>query len=104
MVRIEIPKNTLLAFCEKWKIATLELFGSALSDDFSKDSDLDIMVTFLPGSVPGLAFIDMKEELETIFGRHIDVVTRKAIENSANPHRKEAILSSAQVIYEKAAA
>ena len=104
MTKITIPREALEAFCGKWKIRTLELFGSALRDDFSKKSDIDIMVSFLPGEVPGFAFIDMKEELEKLFGRPVDVVTRKAIENSPNPNRKQAILSSTQVLYEKEAA
>lgn len=97
-------KETLRKFCEKWNITTLELFGSALTDEFSDKSDFDVMVTFSAGMVPGLAFVELKEELERIFGRSVDVVTRKAIEKSENLARKESILRTARVIYGQKAA
>ena len=68
------------------------------------ESDVDIMVTFEPGSAPGLGFVELKEELQQLFGRPVDLVTRKAIETSHNPYRKDSILSTAKVIYEKRAA
>ena len=102
--QIHIPTNEIEAFCEKWEVKTLELFGSALREDFSKASDIDIMVSFQDAASPSLFdIIDMKEELEAIFRRPVDILSRKAVEKSKNPYRKEEILSSAKVIYAKAA-
>ncbi len=105
MKNLTLPEQEVLRkFCQKWSITTLELFGSALTEDFNDKSDFDVMVTFAPESVPGPSFVELKEELELIFGRSVDVVTRKAIERSGNTPRKESILRSARVIYGQKAA
>src|SRR6266851_10352526 len=92
--RIPIPYDKIEEFCRKWKITKLELFGSALRDDFDNGgSDVDVMVTFAPGATPGLAFFGLPDELEKIFGRPVDLSTRRSIEQSRNRFRKEAILT-----------
>lgn len=60
------------------------------------------MITFIPDQHCGWEIVTMKEELELIFNRPIDLVTKKAIENSKNHLRKKEILESYQVIYRKA--
>lgn len=101
--KIDIPQDKLAAFCRKWKIVELALFGSVLRDDFRPDSDVDVLVTFAPGHYPDLPqFLDMKCELEELYGRPVDVMTRKTIERSQNPLRRSHILGSAQTIYEAA--
>lgn len=102
--KIEIPLEKINSFCKKWNISELAFFGSILREDFDpKNSDIDIMITFIPGQHWGWEIVTMKEELESIFNRSIDLVTKKAIENSKNPYRKKEILESYQVVYEKAA-
>lgn len=101
---ITIPRKKLEVLCQKWNIKTLELFGSVTRGDFSKKSDVDVLVTFESGQTPGIEFIDLKEELETLFKRRVDLLTRPSIERSRNRFRKASILGSAKVIYEKAAA
>ena len=102
--QIPIPMNEIESFCEKWKVKTLELFGSVLRADFSKASDIDVMVSFEDGATRSLFdIVDMKEELKTLFGRPVDILSRRAVEKSTNPYRKEEILNSAKVIYAKAA-
>jgi predicted nucleotidyltransferase len=102
--KIEIPLEKIVSFCTKWNISEFAFFGSVLREDFDpKNSDIDVMITLVPGQKWGWEIVTMKEELELIFNRSIDLVTKKAIENSKNPFRKKEILESYQVVYEKAA-
>lgn len=97
---IPLPMDKLEAFCRKWQITELAIFGSVLSDDFRPDSDVDFLVTFAPEASWGLAgHFDMREELAEMFGRKVDLVSKKAIERSRNYIRRKDILSSAEVIY-----
>lgn len=101
--RIDIPQDELAAFCRKWRIVELALFGSVLRDDFRPDSDVDVLVTFAADSEFGLAeFNRMHDELRVLIGREVDLLTRRAVESSSNYLRRAAILDSAQVIYEAA--
>lgn len=98
---IKLPRQSIQAFCTKWKITELSLFGSVLRDDFRPDSDIDVMVVFHPEANPTLFdLVYMENELKEIFNRDIDLITRKGIASSRNHLRRDAILSSAQVIYE----
>ena len=90
----------MTTFCQRWQIDELALFGSVLRDDFRPDSDIDILVQFNPESHHTLFdMVRMKEELQRIFGRDVDLVSRRGIEASRNYLRKNAILKSAEVIY-----
>jgi predicted nucleotidyltransferase len=101
--RIHLDREKIAAFCRKWQIVELSLFGSVLRDDFRPDSDVDVLVTFAPGVQPDLPrFLDMKEELESLYGRRVDVFTRRTIERSQNPLRRRDILESARKVYEAA--
>jgi predicted nucleotidyltransferase len=98
--QIIIPEEQLYDFSRRWRIRELALFGSALRDDFGPDSDVDVLVTFEEDARWSLFdFMDMREELKKIFGREVDLLTRRAVEMSLNQRRKKAILSSARVIY-----
>jgi predicted nucleotidyltransferase len=98
--KVPIPWDRIEAFCRKWGIAEFALFGSVLRDDFGPDSDVDVLVRYSPDTSPSLFdYADKIEELVEIFGRPVDLVSRKAIERSENPFRKKSILSSARVIY-----
>ncbi len=67
-----------------------------LRDDFSPESDIDVLVEFEPGHVPGLQFIRMEEELSALFGgRRVDLITPKFL----NHRIRDQILSSAQTQY-----
>ena len=73
---IELPKEEIAAFCRKHHIAKLSVFGSALGDDFGPDSDVDFLVEFEPGRVPGyIALAGMERELSAIIGRKADIRT-----------------------------
>jgi predicted nucleotidyltransferase len=68
-IRIQIPKERITDFCRRHHIRKLAIFGSALRDDFGPDSDVDVLVEFEPGHVPGLAFFGIEQELSAILGR-----------------------------------
>lgn len=99
-IRINLPKDKIAEFCWKWKIQEFSLFGSVLRKDFRQDSNIDVLVDFEPGTHWSLLdYIRMKDELENIFGRKVDLLTRMAIEESPNYLRRNAILSSTESVY-----
>jgi hypothetical protein len=75
MARIRIDKYRIAEFCRRHRIRRLALFGSALRDDFGPRSDVDVLVEFEHGHVPGLAFFAMENELAEIIGRKVDLNT-----------------------------
>jgi predicted nucleotidyltransferase len=97
---IEIPESQLAEFCQRWQITELALFGSALREDFRPDSDIDVLIKLAPDHQWTLFdHVDMRDELEAIFGRKVDLVSKSALERSRNYIRRQNILNSAQVIY-----
>lgn len=98
---IEVDRERIEAFCRKWKIAELSLFGSVLRPwGFRPDSDVDFLATFEPEN--GWSLFDhirMEEELAEIVGRRVEILTRPSIERSHNWIRRRNILDSAQTIY-----
>lgn len=95
--KIYIDRQRITAFCRKWKITEFSLFGSVLRDDFGPNSDIDVLVTFAENAGWSLdEWIDMIEELKTIFGREVDLVSKKGLRN---PFRRHAILTTAEVLY-----
>ena len=95
-IRIEIPKEQIAAFCRRHHIRKLSLFGSVLRDDFGPDSDVDVLVEFEPGHVPGFAFFEMEEELSRILGREVDFVESSGLRN---PFRRHEIMRTQEVIF-----
>jgi predicted nucleotidyltransferase len=94
--KIEIPKDKLADFCRRYYIRKLSLFGSILRSDWGAKSDVDVLVEFEPGHVPGLALIRMQDELSAIFdGREVDLVTPKFLNRRIRDH----ILREAAVQY-----
>src|SRR5690606_873840 len=94
---IAIPADALEAFCQKWRVRELSLFGSVLRDDFGPDSDVDVLVSFdedAPWSLWDL--IAMQDELAELFGRAVDLVEKEGLRN---PFRRGHILETRQVIY-----
>ncbi len=92
-----IPSDRLAAFCGKWKVAELSLFGSVLRDDFGPESDVDVLVEFLPGAPYGIdEHVEMVSELREIFGRPVDLVRVGSLKN---PFRRREIMSTRRVIH-----
>lgn len=98
--RLGITTEQLTDFCRRWKIAELALFGSVLRDDFHQGSDIDILVSYQPLAKRGLfEKMQMIEELEQLFQRKVDLISKQAIEQSHNWLRRKNILNSAETIY-----
>lgn len=85
----------LQAFCQKHHIRKLAVFGSALTDDFREDSDLDLLVEFELEHTPGLAFFTIQDELSELLGRQVDLHTP----NSLSPYFRETVIKEARVQY-----
>ena len=79
----------------------LSVFGSVLSAGFRPDSDVDVLVTYAADAKWSLMdAVRMEGELSGLLGREVDLVSRRAVERSANRIRRKAILESAEVVYE----
>jgi predicted nucleotidyltransferase len=93
--KVEIDRDTISEFCRRHHIKKLSLFGSVLRDDFGPDSDVDVLVEFEPGHTPGLKFITMQDELSSMLGRKVDLLTPKFI----NRRIRKKVLEEAEVQY-----
>ena len=90
------PKEEIEEFCKKHSIRRLSLFGSALRDDFTPESDLDILVEFDPSHIPGLIRLaGMVLELGEILGRKVDMRTAQDLSR----YFRDEVLKSALVQY-----
>lgn len=95
-VQISIDQQAIAAFCRKWHVTELALFGSVVRDDFSPEtSDVDVLVTFEEDHSPGWAIVDMQDELSTLLGRPVDLGTKRALK----PRIRDRVLASAEVIF-----
>jgi hypothetical protein len=100
LTKIKLPKTQITTFCRRWSINEFALFGSVLRDDFSPDSDLDVLVTFAPEADWSLLDqVRMEQELADLLHRKIDLFTKQAVEQNHNWIRRREILNTAQVIY-----
>lgn len=97
---LRLPLEALADFCRRWKISELALFGSAIREDYRPDSDIDLLATFADDAHWSLFDgVRMSAELEHMLGRKVDLISRRALEYSANRVRRHAILAGARVIY-----
>ena len=95
--RVSLPLDAISAFCLKWRVEELSLFGSVLREDFSPNSDVDVLVTFSPEAKVSLfEFVEMQEELEVILQRKVDLVSKGGLRN---PFRRHEILNTRQIVY-----
>lgn len=97
MARVPVSEAELASFCRKHHIRRLSLFGSALRGDFRPDSDVDVLVEFERGQVPGLAFFAMERELSKILGRKVDLNTPGFL----SPYFRDQVLAEAEVQYDQ---
>ena len=96
-IKVEIPGAFIVDFCKRWKIKEFSLFGSVLHEGFGPKSDIDVLVSFHDDAPWGLyEFVDMKEELEELLGRRVDIVEKEGLRN---PFRRREILRTREVIY-----
>jgi predicted nucleotidyltransferase len=94
-VKIDVPKEAIAAFCQRHHIRKLVFFGSVLRDDFTSESDVDVLVEFEPGHTLGLAFFAMQRELSVIVGRNVDMNTAQGL----SPYLRQEVLNGAEVLY-----
>jgi predicted nucleotidyltransferase len=93
---VSIDRDAVSAFCQRHHIARLALFGSVLRDDFGPDSDVDVLVEFQAGHVPGFNFVSIEREFSGLLrGRCVDMVTPKFL----NPRIRDQVLGSAEPLY-----
>ena len=96
MIRqLDMPEEALADFCRRHHIRRLSVFGSVLREDFSAESDVDVLVEFEPEHTPGYALIGMQEELAKLLGREVDLLTPKFL----NHRIRERVLAEAEVLY-----
>lgn len=96
--QITIPYEEIAAFCERNHIRKLSLFGSVLRDDFSDDSDVDVLVEFEPEArVSYLSLAEMQFELVDLLQREIDLLTPGALSDRF----RQKVMNTAQVVYER---
>lgn len=96
-----LPVDEIQELCRKHGVRELHLFGSALGPDFRDDSDVDFLVAFEPGAEKPWAahYQALEEDLSRLLGRKVDVVSRRAVEESRNWIRRRSILGSARLLY-----
>ena len=90
-----ISHEQIVQFCRRHHIHRFMLFGSILREDFSPDSDVDVLVEFEPEHTPGLAFFAMQDELSTLLGHKVDLNTPRCLSR----YFRDAVLREAQVLY-----
>ena len=95
---ISLPRQKLTEFCRKHHIQKLAFFGSVLRDDFGPDSDVDVLVEFEPGHVPGLAFFGMQREPADMLGRKVDLHTAADL----SPRFRNEVLNNLEYIFKSA--
>lgn len=98
-IQVALPMDAIAAFCRRWNIAEFALFGSVLTSEFDQESDIDVLVAFHPGAPRTPNREAMRQELEAIFGRPVDVTYRRVIEADPNYLIRRSILDSARVVY-----
>ncbi|HET6441008.1 MAG TPA: nucleotidyltransferase family protein [Phycisphaerae bacterium] len=92
-----IPRESIEAFCRRWKVTEFSLFGSALRDDFGPESDVDVLVRFEKDAGWSLFdLVDMQEALAGLFGRAVHLVEAEGLRN---PFRREEIMRTREVLY-----
>lgn len=97
---VPVDPEAIERFCRRWNIRELSLFGSVLTDAFGPNSDVDVLITFTDPSPDlgpwGEKLDQMREELEAMFGRRVDLVQKKLVKN---PFRRHHILTTRRIIY-----
>lgn len=95
---IEIADKALCSFCQKHQIVRLALFGSVLRDDFSPESDVDVLVEFDPSARIGLIrFASIENELSELFGRRVDLNTIESL----SKYFRDGVLEEAEYLYDE---
>jgi predicted nucleotidyltransferase len=99
-LRLELPLDAIADLCRRWRIHKLEVFGSALTEEFGANSDVDFLYTWECDAQWAWEVVRLRDELAALVGRPVDLVSRWAVERSRNHLRKQAILSNVATVFE----
>src|SRR5579872_4227399 len=97
-VHIPVDRGQIRDFCRSHHIRRLALFGSVLRSDFETDSDIDVLVEFEPGHVPGFALFSFESELSTLFHGQVDLNTPASLSR----YFRDEVVRGAWVLYDEA--
>lgn len=92
---LDIDHEKLNQVCRNYYVRKLSIFGSTLRGEAREDSDLDVLVEFIPGHVPGFGFVRLQQELSEIFGRQVDLRTPYDLSR----YFRDQVLREARAIY-----
>ena len=93
--RIDIPSEEIAEICRRHRVRRMALFGSVLRDDFTPQSDVDVLIEYEPGHAGGFEFFRMRRELTTMLGREVDMHTAASL----SPYFRQEVLDEAEEIY-----
>lgn len=95
MLEVDVDLERLHEVCERYGVASLEIFGSVARGEGRPDSDVDLLYVLRPDARLGFRLFDLEDELSAVFGRPVDLVARKSI----NKYIREQVLADAQPLY-----
>jgi len=95
---VKISDPVIQDFCRRHHITRLAFFGSILRDDFRPESDIDVLVEFEPGAIPGYGFFGIQDELSQVLGRKVDLYTPQSL----SKYFRDEVLREAEVLYDAA--
>lgn len=99
-MQIPLDQEKIANFCQRWRIVEFAVFGSVLREDFRPESDIDVLVKFAADAKWTLLdHVRMERELSDLLARRVDLVSKRAVEDSPNYLRRKAILESAEIVY-----
>ena len=93
--RIHIPHEEIAEICRRYRVHRLALFGSVIRDDFTPESDVDVLIQYVPGNAGGFEFFRMRRELIALLGREVDMHTAASL----SPYFRQEVLDEAEEIY-----
>lgn len=92
---MRIDRSRLREVCERYGVASLEVFGSVARGEERQDSDIDLLFTLKPGRRLGFSLFDLEDELSAVLGRPVDLVRRSSI----NTYIRDQVLAEARPLY-----
>ena len=92
---IEVPEEKIAEICRRYQVREMAVFGSAARGELRADSDIDVLVEFIPEATVGWDFFRLEEELSELFGRRVDLGTKRSLK----PWVKRNVLRDDRVIY-----
>lgn len=92
---VDVDQERLREVCERYGVASLEVFGSIARSEERQESDVDLLYVLKPHARLGFRLFDLEDELAALFGRPVDLIARKAV----NKYIREQVLAEARPLY-----